>query len=120
MFVVVAAAVVALFLETGVGLSVYGVVALSYLAVKLTLAICYRPAHGDPSHVGTVAAVVPFYYLNQTFLEMPVMYGDDRRLINYALTRGKVLFQGTRSAPGTGCGSSASARWPSGSASRSH
>jgi hyaluronan synthase len=36
-------------------------VALSYLAVKLTLAICYRPAHGDPSCVGTVAAVVPFY-----------------------------------------------------------
>lgn len=34
-------------------------------------------------------------YTAQTFLGTPVMYGDDRRLTNYALTRGKVLLQDT-------------------------
>jgi hyaluronan synthase len=34
-------------------------------------------------------------YLNQSFLGIPVMYGDDRRLTNYALERGQVLFQDT-------------------------
>ena len=34
-------------------------------------------------------------YTHQTFLGTPVMYGDDRRLTNYALRRGKVLFQNT-------------------------
>jgi hyaluronan synthase len=61
MFAVMVTAVVVLFWETSVGVSVYGVLALSYLAVKLVLAIRYRPATGDPSVVGTVAAVVPFY-----------------------------------------------------------
>jgi hyaluronan synthase len=32
-------------------------------------------------------------YVNQTFLGRNVMYGDDRRLTNYALTRGKVAIQ---------------------------
>ncbi len=69
MFVVVTSAVVVLFLKTGVGVSVYGVVALGYLAVKLGLAISYRPATGDPSEVGTVAAVVPFYNEDPAALE---------------------------------------------------
>jgi len=69
MFAAMASAVVALFLETGVGVSVYGLVALSYLAVKLVLAICYRPPAGDPSQAGTVAAVVPFYNEDPVALE---------------------------------------------------
>lgn len=34
-------------------------------------------------------------YLGQSFLGVPVMYGDDRRLTNYGLRQGKVLFQDT-------------------------
>jgi hyaluronan synthase len=34
-------------------------------------------------------------YTHQTFLGIPVMYGDDRRLTNYALREGKVVFQET-------------------------
>lgn len=34
-------------------------------------------------------------FLNQTFLGVPVQYGDDRRMTQYALTRGKVLVQDT-------------------------
>jgi hyaluronan synthase len=34
-------------------------------------------------------------YVNQTFLGRNVMYGDDRRLTNYALVRGKVAIQTT-------------------------
>ena len=61
MFAVVASAVAVMFVRTGVGLSLYGAVAIAYLAVKLGLAIRYRPASGDPDRVGSVAAVVPFY-----------------------------------------------------------
>ena len=32
-------------------------------------------------------------FVNQTFLGIPVQYGDDRRLTNYALQRGKVVVQ---------------------------
>ncbi len=69
MFSVILAAVVALMLKTGVGLSVYGVVALGYLAGKLVCAIGYRPSRGDPVDVGTVAAVVPFYNEDPATLE---------------------------------------------------
>lgn len=34
-------------------------------------------------------------YVSQTFLGVPVSYGDDRRLTNYALQRGRVHFQDT-------------------------
>ena len=34
-------------------------------------------------------------YVSQTFMGVEVMYGDDRRLTNYALRRGKVLLQDT-------------------------
>ncbi len=34
-------------------------------------------------------------YVNQSFLGVPVGYGDDRRLTNYALARGAVRFQET-------------------------
>ncbi len=69
MFVAMASAIVVLFLETGIGVSAYGVVALTCLAVKLILAISYRPATGDPRDVGTVAAVVPFYNEDPATLE---------------------------------------------------
>lgn len=69
MFVAVVAAVIVLFLETGVGISVYGVIALTCLAVKLVLAISYRPSRGDPCDVGTVAAVVPFFNEDPDTLE---------------------------------------------------
>lgn len=61
MFGLVVAAIVALIVLSGVGASVYGVLAVGYLAVKLVLAAAYRPARGDPPRPGTVAAVVPFY-----------------------------------------------------------
>ena len=34
-------------------------------------------------------------YLHQTFLGVPVGYGDDRRMTNYALLQGRVVFQET-------------------------
>lgn len=34
-------------------------------------------------------------YLSQTFLGVEVSYGDDRRLTNYALAKGRVVFQDT-------------------------
>ena len=34
-------------------------------------------------------------YVNQTFLGVPVPYGDDRRLTNYSLLAGRVVFQST-------------------------
>lgn len=34
-------------------------------------------------------------YVNQTFLGVPVGYGDDRRMTNYALLEGRVVFQET-------------------------
>jgi hyaluronan synthase len=34
-------------------------------------------------------------FINQTFLGVPVQYGDDRRLTQYALQRGKVVLQDT-------------------------
>lgn len=34
-------------------------------------------------------------YVNQTFLGVPVGYGDDRRMTNYALLKGRVVFQET-------------------------
>ncbi|MDA8344491.1 MAG: glycosyltransferase [Thermaerobacter sp.] len=34
-------------------------------------------------------------YVNQTFLGVPVGYGDDRRMTNYALLTGRVVFQET-------------------------
>lgn len=61
MFTLVAGSVVVLHLVAGVGISAYGLVAVGYLAIKLGLAIRYRPADGDPRGVGTVAAVIPFY-----------------------------------------------------------
>src|SRR3954453_17669123 len=45
----------------GVGLSIYALVPIPYLSVKLALSIRYRPASGDPRDVGTVGAIVPFY-----------------------------------------------------------
>ena len=61
MFLIAAGAVGAMAALAGVGLTVYGVVALSYLAIKLTMSLFYRPSHGDPRGVGTVGAIVPFY-----------------------------------------------------------
>ncbi len=34
-------------------------------------------------------------FLSQTFLGVPAIFGDDRRLTNYALLEGKVVFQQT-------------------------
>lgn len=37
-------------------------------------------------------------YINQSFLGVPVGYGDDRRMTNYALLQGRVVFQETSKA----------------------
>jgi hyaluronan synthase len=60
MFVLVIGAFAAMITQAGVGLSVYGVVAITYLSVKLLMSICYRPATTEPRGL-TVGAVVPFY-----------------------------------------------------------
>jgi hyaluronan synthase len=69
MFVGMVAAVAVLVEKTGIGVSVYGVAALACLTVKLVLAVHYRPATGDPSLAGSVAAVVPFYNEDPAALE---------------------------------------------------
>lgn len=61
MFLIFGAAILTMVRVSGVGMSVYGAVAVSYLAVKLGLAMAYRPSTGDHRTVGTVGAVVPFY-----------------------------------------------------------
>ena len=61
MFLIAAAAVATMTLVAGVGVSVYGVIAVVYLGVKLGMSMRYRPSTGDPRGVGTVGAVVPFY-----------------------------------------------------------
>lgn len=60
MFAMVAGTLVLLFVTTGAGLSAYGLVTLTYLSVKLLLAVSYRPATAAPP-VATVAAVIPVY-----------------------------------------------------------
>src|SRR5215213_4023259 len=61
MFLIAAAAVTTMTVVADVGLSVYGAISVAYLAVKLGMAVRYRPSTGDPRGVGTVAAIVPFY-----------------------------------------------------------
>jgi hyaluronan synthase len=69
MFAVVVCALGAMYVFAGVGFSIYGAVAVGYLAVKLALAIAYRPARGDaPEHV-RISAVVPFYNEDPDALE---------------------------------------------------
>jgi hyaluronan synthase len=61
MFLIAAATVATMTVVGGVGLSVYGLIAVSYLGIKLAMSMRYRPSTGDPRSVGTVGAVVPFY-----------------------------------------------------------
>jgi hyaluronan synthase len=69
MFGLVVITLALLVMYAGVGLSVYGAVTLTYLAVKLGLAIRYRPSRDDPAAVGSIAAVVPFYNEDPVALE---------------------------------------------------
>lgn len=77
------------------------------LDLRYTNAFVYeRAAYSTFDSVLCATGVCTFYrrelidenlddYLTQTFLGVEVSYGDDRRLTNYALAKGRVVFQDT-------------------------